>query len=468
MSKKIIYPIAFMAVALLVFAMLMVPRALASPSAATLTVNSTLDEPDSNVGDGICSSTPSGKCTLRAAVMQANVINVDTTILVPTGIYSLTIPPVGSDGPETGDLNLTAPASGNPVITITGAGASTTLIDANQNDRVFNIAASRTASISGVTIRNGSVPANSFGGGIYNSGTLTVSNSMLNLNNGGDGGGIFNAFSALTVSNSTFSQNNASLSGGGIFNDYGTMTVSSSTISQNNGAGGGGILNIGTMTMTNSTLSQNNSIGGGSGGGIDNDQFGSLIVVNSTISQNKANNNGGGIFDFNSSANVYNTSIVFNDADSDRDGNGSGGGVFNDPTYADAPFNLRNTLVAGNTEFNTIVNDDCTGTIHSYGRNLFGVVAGCTIINGSGGSWTFLNSLNLLGPLQNNGGPTLTHALLQGSNAIDGADPVFGCTDYNGNTIATDQRGLARKVGIRCDVGAYEYRPPLYLPLIRR
>lgn len=447
-----------------VWAILLEPRALASPLVAVLNVNSTLDEPDSDVSDGLCISMPSGKCTLRAAVMQADLINIDTTILVPSGIYTLTIPPVGSDGPQTGDLNLTAPASGSPVITIIGAGASTTLLDANQIDRTFNISATRTASISGVTIRNGN-PL-SFGGGIYNSGMLTVSNSTFSQNSGTDGGGIFNAFAALTVSNSTFSQNNASLSGGGVFNDYGVMTVISSTFSQNNGAGGGGILNIGVLTVTNSTISQNNSIGGGSGGGIDNDQFGTLTVVDSTISQNTANNNGGGINDFNSSANLYNTTILFNDADSDQDGNGSGGGVFNDPTFTDVTLNLRNTLVAGNTIFDTLINNDCTGTIHLYGRNLFGVVAGCTIINASGGSWTYLNSLSLLGPLQNNGGPTLTRALLLGSNAIDGADPVSGCTDYNGSIIATDQRGSSRVAGIRCDVGAYEYRPPLYLPLI--
>jgi hypothetical protein len=70
--------------------------------------------------------------------------------------------------------------------------------------------------------------------------------------------------------------------------------------------------------------------------------------------------------------------------------------------------------------------------------------------------------------LQNNGGPSWTHALLQGSNAIDGGDPVQGCIDENAVPLATDQRGAPRPVGVRCDSGAFEYRPPLYLPLIRR
>ena len=172
MLKYIFSSTGFMTMALLMLAMLTVSPALASLSAATFTVNSTLDEPDSNVNDGQCISTPSGKCTLRAVVMQANVVNVDTTILVPSGIYALTIPPVGLDGPETGDLNLTKPASGNPVITIIGAGAGTTIIDGKQLDRVFLIAADRTASITGVTIRNGFTLGN--GGGISSEGTLTV------------------------------------------------------------------------------------------------------------------------------------------------------------------------------------------------------------------------------------------------------------------------------------------------------
>ncbi|MEO8959709.1 MAG: choice-of-anchor Q domain-containing protein, partial [Rudaea sp.] len=74
------------------------------------------------------------------------------------------------------------------------------------------------------------------------------------------------------------------------------------------------------------------------------------------------------------------------------------------------------------------------------------------------GSWTNLNSLNYLGTLRNNGGATATHALLPGSNAINGGDPVFGCTDQSGNTIPFDQRGYARAIGV-CDIGAFEFDP---------
>ena len=421
-------------------------QAQAAPSATTYSVNSTLDEPDATVGDGQCISTPSGKCTLRAALMQANVVNVDTTISLPAGVYTLTIPPIGADGPETGDLNLTSPTSGNPTISIVGAGAASTIIDGNLNDRVFEIGTNRHARISGVTIQNGYRPeANSgIGGGISTFGSLTLTHSTLTHNLADrTGGGIYNGGGNLTVLNSTVSQNQAGTLGGGLENDA-VLLVRDSTIVGNSAERGGGVYNYTT-----------------------------LFIVNSTISQNSVTDDGGGIANYHGIANVYNTSILFNDADSDADVNGgSGGGAFNLDGNG-TTFNLRNTLVAGNTIHNQPVNDDCSGTLNSYGRNLFFDVSGCTV-NISTGTWGMLNSLALLGPLRNNGGPTWTHALLQGSNAIDGGDPGQGCVDYISSSITTDQRGAARAVDgnhdgvVRCDIGAFEYQPPLYLPLIRR
>jgi hypothetical protein len=456
-----------MAMALLMLAVLSLHQVFASPSTVTYTVNNTSDVPASApLNNGVCETAlGNGICTLRAAVMKANHTGgVGATIMVPSGIYSLTISVIGSDGEEEGDLNLTTPTtSGSPVITIIGAGASTTIIDANQLDRVFRVLANRTATISGITIRDGYFTgANAFGGGIYNQGSLTVSDAVIMLNHSTAlGGGIWNSGS-LILMNSTISQNTADSSGGGIRNDVGSVVVINSTLSQNNsGLNGGGITNFGILSVSSSTIYGNGAV---DGGGIYNGS--SLTVINSTLSQNNAKNDGGGIYNKGSAANVYNTSILFNSADTDVAG-GSAGGVYNNDG-AGGTFNLRNTLVAGNNVDNSPIYDDCTGTLNSFGRNLFWMVTGCTVNNGSGGSWTYLNSLNLLGPLQNNGGPTWTHALLRGSNAIDGADPVFGCVDNNGSTIATDQRGWARAVGPHCDVGAFEYDPPVFLPLIRR
>jgi hypothetical protein len=122
-----------------------------------------------------------------------------------------------------------------------------------------------------------------------------------------------------------------------------------------------------------------------------------------------------------------------------------------------AIFNMRNSLLAGNNIRNAPVYDECSGTVHSFGRNLVGADFACTVLVGTG-SFTTLNSLATLGQLQNNGGPTSTVALLAGSNAIDGGDPVSGCIDNIGG-ITTDQRGMPRVVGVRCDIGAYEFAP---------
>jgi CSLREA domain-containing protein len=104
------------------------PAVLAVP---TFTVNSTADGIDDDTSDGVC-HTVANTCTLRAAIMQANRAGgLGATIVLPAGTYVLERPPSGSDGEDSGDLNLTTPASGDPLITISGAGASTTIIDAN-------------------------------------------------------------------------------------------------------------------------------------------------------------------------------------------------------------------------------------------------------------------------------------------------------------------------------------------------
>ena len=134
--------------------------------------------------------------------------------------------------------------------------------------------------------------------------------------------------------------------------------------------------------MRSSTFSTNRAY---DGGGIYTAN--GLILINSTLSLNNAYNDGGGIYNRLGAGNVYNSSIVFNGADTDRNG-GSAGGVYDN--YG-ATFNLRNTLVAGNIVADAPIYDDCTGTLNSYGRNLFFSVVGCTVNNADGGSWTTLN-----------------------------------------------------------------------------
>ena len=206
MLKNTFYPTVFVTVALLVFALLAVPPALA----VIFTVNSTLDLPNNpSAPPGSC-QTSANTCTLRAAVMQANKAIEGATIMLPSGIYKLIIPAAGPDGEENGDLNLTRPAIGTPFITIIGAGASTTIIDGGKLDNVFHrvlhVHPNCLAAISGVTIRNGyaaGAGTNPYGGGIFNEGLLTVSNAAVSGNYADLlGGGILN-WGTLTVINST-------------------------------------------------------------------------------------------------------------------------------------------------------------------------------------------------------------------------------------------------------------------------
>ena len=456
----------------------------APASAATLTVT--------NTGD-------SGAGSLRAAIASAG--SADTIIfdsaLSGSTIYLATT------------LDLTN--ANNVTIDGSALAAQITLSGDTDNNGVgdvgvFYVQPGATATLNSLKITKGY--SNGFGGGIKNYGTLAVSNSTLSSNSAFYGGGISNngggalmltnstvsgnsgtygggiySNGALTITNSVLSDNSAANTGGGIYaidSSPFTMTIINSTISGNASASsGGGIWSAETLTITNSTLSGNSAAAAGNGGGIwsgntmtiHNSTFlgnfasgnggaihsaRALTVINSTLAGNNAAGSGGGIYVYETTANLYNTSIVFNGADADADMVGSAGGIYNNDGLG-ANSNLRNTLLAGNTVGTAVVYDDCTGTLNSYGRNLFWDVTGCTV-NTATGSWTFLNALGGLGPLQNNGGPTMTVALLPGSNAIDGGDPVLGCTDANGNALATDQRGLARVLGSFCDIGAYEYQ----------
>ena len=307
---------------------LLVGVLLANPAhAKTFTVNSTADTGDATP-DGTCNT-----CTLREAIQEANPNGESDTIGFASGLG--------------GEIELSAATGGffiqndTPAVDVRIKGPRGGLtIDGNGEAQVFVIQAptsdpsdAANAAIEGLTIKNGLAPGTpSIGGGIYNGGTLSLTNS-------------------------TVSGNHA-------------------------GAAGGGILNAGTGTLT---------------------------LTNSTVSGNHANN-GGGIW--------------------------NGGDV-----------TLVNTIVAGNS---APTNPDAQGGFTSQGHNLIGDTQGSS-------GWVDSDLLDvdpLLGPLQNNGGTTETHALLPGSPAIDSGTNT-GCP-------TTDQRGVARpndgdKNGTAiCDIGSFE------------
>jgi len=117
--------------------------------ATPFTVNSTVDAVDANIGDGLCETTTPGECTLRAAVQESNALEGVNTITVPAESYTLSIVGVGENAAATGDLNV----SGS--LAITGASASTTIIDANSLDRAFHVLPGATLDLSNMTIWNG-------------------------------------------------------------------------------------------------------------------------------------------------------------------------------------------------------------------------------------------------------------------------------------------------------------------------
>ncbi|HXJ84928.1 MAG TPA: FG-GAP-like repeat-containing protein, partial [Candidatus Methylomirabilis sp.] len=357
----------------------------------------------------------------------------------------MTIAPTGTDSETTGDLNVTNS------MTIVGASAASTIIDANTIDRVLSIDAGATVTISNVTIRNGLV--SDLGGGILNRGTLTLNDSVVagNFTLGGSAGaGILN-FQTLTLNRTSVRDNQASGgNGGGLFNGTSaTMVLNSSTVSGNqtlNGSYGGGIVNDGTATLNGSLIANNRAAG--KGGGIWN-ASGTLTLTNSTISNNSAFSDGGGVYN-NATFSTYFATIAGNLADDTATGAAFGGGLFN----ASGAVSLKGTILSQNYSGASSVSDDCSGKIGALDYNLIeSVPNGCFVqLLGSGNVTAVPSRLH---SLRDNGGQTQTRALSAGSPAVD-AVPLGNCTDPLGAPLTIDQRGIPRPVGGLCDMGAFE------------
>jgi hypothetical protein len=335
------------------------------------------------------------------------------------------------------------PNTGLLILNFVGAGASTTIIDGGGNGTVLT---TEGGSISGVTIQNGA------GGGIGTAGSLTILNSVISGNSAPNGAGVYIVGGTLTISNSTISGNNASFQGGGVFVFTASLVVNKSTISGNTSSFGGGILcsaGIGsTMLISNSTISGNKATSGTGGGILPCNGS----INNSTISGNTASVGTVGNGDAGQGGGIYVAAELFLNNDtiagnSAQASGASGGGIYVDTGGAAI---LQNTIVAGNGSGN---NCGGSGTFTSNGYNLGG--DSTCHFTGPGD----LNNANpRLGPLQNNGGPTQTMALGNGSLAIDAGNPS-GCTDNKGNLLKFDQRGTPRPDKddtSGCDIGAYE------------
>ena len=446
----------------------------AAAQAAIFTVNSPSDVHDANPGDGVCETAAGNHvCTFRAAIDEANKLaGADTIILQANVTYLLTL--TSTVNFTTADIVIT------DSVTITGPGASGTIIDGNggttgqrvfaifkcindarNNDNVTCTIGGVVATMSGITIEHGF--SGNIAGGIFNVGTLNLENCIVtdNTANGLNdwGGGIYNA-GPLTINSSVISNNTAGSHnsyGGGIYNQS-DMTIVNSTISGNNISGspgeGGGIFNI-SASSTGTTIRQSTISGNHAtlGGGIYKAGY-PLVLVSSTISGNFSTGSGGGLYAASGTTGLYNVTVSQNQANSDASGTAVGGGVAN---ASGSTLNIADSIISANElviatlPFPTLDVDECSGTITSLGNNILTYIKAehCTIT----GPYTVADPL--LGPLQFNGGLTQTHALLSGSPAID-AGNIGGCTDALGAPVTSDQRGVHRPYGTYCDIGAFE------------
>ena len=338
----------------------------------------------------------------------------------------------------------------------------------NRGGGIYNNGVSGSAT---VTINNSTVRANvagGAGGGIYNDGTqgnatLTIDNSILHDNaatyGGSRGGAIFNEGSegtaTVTISNSVLSGNSSSNKGGAIYSTgtdgSETLEINNSTLSGNSTGGSGGGISIDALgfsardmlTINNSTLNGNSAnTGGGISNSADGLAFTTVTISNSTLSGNSASGAGGGIS--NGGPHGRETLIINN---STLSGNSAsiGGGIVNADSWGGANLTIGNTILKTGASGENIYVD---GPVTSLGYNLSSDDAGGALT----GIGDQINTDPMLGPLQDNGGPTFTHALLTGSPAIDSGNPSFiPPPDY-------DQRGpgFQRVVRGRIDVGAFE------------
>lgn len=300
--------------------------------------------------------------------------------------------------------------------------------------------------ISATNIYNNS--ANGIGGGVQfgpSGGSLSISNSEIYNNvTTSNGGGLDASGGPVALTNVLVYDNQADFSGGGLRIDNGTLTLNNSRVSNNatlglsggglevtsdgaavivnstlnnntSGLDGGGLFSNGAVTLTQSTLS--NNAAERFGGGLVN--VGTLTALNSTFSGNQATNTGGGLLN-QVGANATLTHITVVESPIGR-------GVVNQGTLT-----LRNSLIASNSP------SDCAGSIISQGSNLdTDDTCSASITSATPG-------LDVLEP----SGATATHALLDGSPALDAALALY-CP-------ATDQRGVSRPQGAACDLGAFE------------
>lgn len=448
-------------------------------SGKTFVIDTEDDGVDAFPGDGLC-DTGSGVCTLRAAIQEANELVGMDIIQLPAGNYTLSIVGVGEDAAQSGDLDI------NDALWLSGESQETSIIDGIGSDRILDICPSNSCNksikvnIADLTIQNGKIEDNSSlgGGALRNWADATISSATIQqsiamgLDN--DGGGIANREGgALKLVNCTVKENtqfydpNASAlspasyaeEGGGIFN-AGSMTLERTRVTNNTARAAAGIYNeFGSSGLSLIESSVSNNAASGPGGGISTKNESWLSVIRSTINNNTAGQEIGGIR-FDGPGEVINSTISGNIA-SDQCGLAG-----NNYEVLNSTIALNNQRVTGGNDCegisgenitikNSIIyRNDCDQNIAliSRGFNIEANNSATPTCNLALPSDRILDDSFSLAMLGDNGGATMTHALLPGNPAIDSGD-IADCP-------STDQRGESRPIEGQgcgsCDIGAYE------------
>jgi hypothetical protein len=275
------------------------------------------------------------------------------------------------------------------------------------------------------------------GGGVYDLGTLTASQTTLSGNSANDGGGLYN-YGATSLADCTISDNSSNNSGGGIHNKSGSgLTITDSTISGNSaGRTGGGIDNEAALNVTYTTISDNSAVY--NGGGISTDNSYAVTIDHCTISGNTTSNSGGGLYNNGSDVSLTNSTLSDNTANhgggignastlsvsnSTISGNGSsgGGGIYNSAT---ALLYLNDSTVSGNTT----ASDTNGAGLYNYGGTA--AVSGSTFVDNTVSGFAYGGGI----ANWNDGSVTLANSTVADNSSRQGA----GIDSDSGSLVLTD------------------------------
>ena len=327
------------------------PAPPAPPKPTEFTVNTTADTSDFKAGDGLCADATL-KCSLRAAVTEANAQNRPTTIHLGRATYSLNLEGGSSDSPTKGDLDVVGE------VIIDGRGAT---VDASgRGDRIFDVAQEGSLDARNLRLVGASAVPTESGGAVRSKGNLLLHRVTATGNRvtgaGASGGALLNEGGTVMVTNSNLSNNSAVRAGGAIEASGGRTQVDDTTMSGNVAGpvpGNGGALHltgVGNVTVNRSVVTDNTA--GSEGGGLWNSGGGTMTVAGTTLTGNIANgvdpdNGGGALFNDGGSLTVNTSTVSDNSA---VQGSGSGGGVFNNAgtlTVRNSTFGQNSAARAG-------------------------------------------------------------------------------------------------------------------------